>query len=209
MITIRNVNINWNRLTSLARYCLNADNLALRIDKLILNRLVGWDISNDDWGKVAGAGNQSNCWYIATWRITRNFWSIVFSETRCCPITVAGNFTRNLINSGSPGKVDCLVMSFLCPIRLDNRNLPRDCLIQISRVNTLWIVLARIVWELITWCLRIGWCYRDDLVFNVNCNCWNAIRSSRDRCWNILTRNNLPTRRNIWCNWNLFIRLSC
>ena len=94
-------------------------------------------------------------------------------------------------------------------MRILNCNRPRDRLIQIFLINTLWIVLARIVWKLVTRCLRIGWLNCCCVMINVNSNCWIAIRSKRDFICGLWI-SDVPTSWNIVLSlgWNRLISMT-
>ena len=71
-------------------------------------------------------------------------------------------------------------------------------MVQIILVNTSWVISTiRQLIARILWLVRF---YRDGVVFNLNCNCWDTIRPCDNRLWSALARNDLPVNWRLWVN---------
>lgn len=89
-------------------------------------------------------------------------------------------------------------------IRYRDVNRPGDRLVQVTLVGTIDYLSG---WRLTVFWNRISMWHWSCIVFDLNRNRWNTIRSSRDRLRDVLTWHNLPTCWSFWLNINFFIGL--
>ena len=122
-----------------------------------------------------------------------------------CPVGV-GNLVVYQINCSATFEAGRLFSSFRSFTRLSDVNRPGNGLVQIILSNTTWVVLT--VWQLITRVLWLIWRNRDRIVFDLNSNSWDTIRTSNHVRWNVLTFHDLPVSWRLWVNFDMVASLT-
>src|SRR5699024_904996 len=144
-----------------------------------------------------------------------NIWGVTVNcrNINCNPAVVAalcpagvGNLVVYQINCSATFEAGRLFSSVRSFTRLSDVNRPGNGLVQIILSNTTWVVLT--VWQLITRVLWLIWRNRDRIVFDLNSNSWDTIRTSNHVRWNVLTFHDLPVSWRLWVNFDMVASLT-